>query len=266
IINQLELNNNPPPQINIIGVGNGSSDTETVGTQLKLNLNFPGIEEWKQAIYAKIVLKCGERRYWEDWAKDVADIANRHTTRIKGILKTDSKVKEQFDKFVDSLQKIINPSLQEDDAIEMLSQHLITKPIFEALFADYEFTKSNPVSIAMQKMISALEGQGLAKETQKLERFYESVKLRASGIDNIQGKQKIVIELYDKFFKLAFPKMAERLGIVYTPIEIVDFIVHSAEAALRQEFGISLTDENVHILEPFTGTGTFIVRLLQSRL
>ena len=99
-----------------------------------------------------------------------------------------------------------------------------------------------------------------------MQKFYESVKMRAAGIDNAEGKQRIIIELYDKFFKTAFPKMVEKLGIVYTPVEVVDFIIHSVNDVLKKEFGRSISDENIHILDPFTGTGTFITRLLQSGL
>ncbi|MFM6752817.1 MAG: Eco57I restriction-modification methylase domain-containing protein, partial [Dolichospermum sp.] len=152
------------------------------------------------------------------------------------------------------------------EAIEMLSQHLITKPVFDALFEGYEFTKFNPVSQTMQRMLDVLEGQSLQKDVQTLEKFYQSVRERASGIDNAEGKQRIIIELYDKFFRAAFPKLVERLGIVYTPVEVVDFIIKSADFALKQEFGVGLSDEGVHILDPFTGTGTFMVRLLQSGL
>lgn len=174
--------------------------------------------------------------------------------------------RQTFDDFLEGLRRNLNPSISESDAIEMLSQHLITKPVFDAMFEDYQFTQLNPVSIAMQKMLNALEGQSLDKEIATLDKFYASVKTRASGIDNAEGKQKIIVELYDKFFKNAFPRMAERLGIVYTPVEVVDFIVRSADDALRHEFGVGLTDDNVHILDPFTGTGTFIVRLLQNGL
>ncbi len=90
--------------------------------------------------------------------------------------------------------------------------------------------------------------------------------MRAEGINNAAGKQKIVVELYDKFFRNAFPRMTERLGIVYTPVEVVDFIIHSVNDLLQQEFGQTLGSEGVHILDPFTGTGTFITRLLQSGL
>ncbi len=148
----------------------------------------------------------------------------------------------------------------------MLAQHIITKPIFEALFEGYSFVKSNAVSTAMQNMLDALEGETLAEESETLQKFYESVKKRAAGIDNAEGKQRIIIELYDKFFKTAFPKMVEQLGIVYTPVEVVDFIIHSVNDVLKKEFDRSISDENIHILDPFTGTGTFITRLLQSGL
>lgn len=270
-VNKIELNQKRPPQINIIGVGGKDGTGEggknpNTSKNVQLELNFP-IQEWRDAIYAKIVVKCGDRRYWEDWAKDVAVIAERHTTRIKALLEnSESNAKQAFDEFLKGLHNNLNPNVTKDEAIEMLSQHLITKPVFDALFEGYEFTKSNPVSQTMQKMLDVLEGQSLEKEVRTLEKFYQSVRDRASGIDNAEGKQRIIIELYDKFFRAAFPRLVERLGIVYTPVEIVDFIIKSADYALKQEFGVSLTDEGVHILDPFTGTGTFMVRLLQSGL
>lgn len=271
-VNKIELNKRRPSQIAVIGVGgktknDGSSQSAKTGTSYKqLELNFP-VEEWRNAIYAKIVTKCGDRQYWEKWAKDVADIADTHISRIKALLEnSESEAKKVFDEFITGLHQNINPNVTQDEAIEMLSQHLITKPIFDALFEGYEFTKYNPVSQTMQRMLDVLEGQSLQKEVKTLDKFYESVRKRASGIDNAEGKQRIIIELYDKFFRAAFPRLVERLGIVYTPVEVVDFIIKSADFALKQEFGVGLTDEGVHILDPFTGTGTFMVRLLQSGL
>ena len=124
----------------------------------------------------------------------------------------------------------------------------------------------NPVSKAMQGVLDVLQEHHLDKEAETLNRFYQSVSMRASGIDTIAGKQRIVVELYDKFFRNAFPRMTERLGIVYTPVEVVDFIIHSVNKLLQQEFGQTLGSEGVHILDPFAGTGTFITRLLQSGL
>ena len=270
IVNQIELNKARPEQIQIIGVGGGGDSdkpNQKTAQVSQISLNFPNLEEWRDAIYAKIVVKCGDRRYWESWAKDVAAIAERHVARITALLEnSNSQSRAAFEQFLVGLQTNLNPSIDHASAIEMLSQHLITKPVFDALFTGYQFTQNNPVSVAMQTMLDLLEGQALAKETASLEKFYESVRERASGIDNAAGKQRIVLELYDKFFRTAFPRMAEQLGIVYTPVEVVDFIVKSADVALRQEFGYGLTDANVHVLDPFTGTGTFVVRLLQSGL
>lgn len=271
-VNQIELNKSRPDQIQVIGVTGGEGEGgEGAGESGKKHeqfaFDFPHIEEWRDAIYARIVLKCGDRRYWESWAKDVARIAERHITRIKTLLNGfDPEHRAAFDEFLKGLQTNLNPSIDEADAIEMLSQHLITKPVFDALFEGYQFTKQNPVSVAMQMMLDLLEGQALEKETQALEGFYDSVRERAKGIDNAAGKQRIIVELYDKFFRSAFPRMAEQLGIVYTPVEVVDFIIRSADDALRQEFGVGLSDHDVHVLDPFTGTGTFMVRLLQSGL
>ena len=146
----------------------------------------------------------------------------------------------------------------------MLSQHLITKPVFDALFGNSEFTARNPVSQVMEGVLAELEDKGLESETADLEGFYASVRRRAEGIDNAEGRQRVAIELYENFFRKAFPRDAERLGIVYTPVEIVDFIIRAVADLLREHFDASLGDEGVHILDPFTGTGTFIARLLQS--
>ena len=265
IVNKIELNKATPDTIQVIGVGGGDPREPEGVTQYEFD--FPHIGEWRDAIFARIVQKCGDRRYWETWASDVAQIAERHTTRIKALVEasgTDHRA--NFDEFVAGLRENLNPSISESDAIEMLSQHLITKPVFDALFEGYSFAEHNPVSISMQKMLDVLEGQALEKETIKLDKFYESVRERAKGIDNAEGKQKVIVELYDKFFRAAFPRMAERLGIVYTPVEIVDFIVRSVEVALKKEFGASIGDNGVHVLDPFTGTGTFMVRLIQSGL
>ncbi|MEK7801460.1 MAG: N-6 DNA methylase, partial [Pseudomonadota bacterium] len=224
-------------------------------------------DEFSKAIYAKIVKKCGKRDYWENWANDIARIAQTHVTRITALLKDkQGREYQAFAKFLEELRDDLNESITETEAIEMLAQHIITKPVSDALFDGYSFTQHNPVSQAMQSVLDVLQEQNLEKETETLQKFYDSVKMRAAGIDNAIGKQRIIVELYDKFFKNAFPKMTDRLGIVYTPVEVVDFIIHSINDALQQEFNQTLGSPNVHILDPFTGTGTFITRLLQSEL
>jgi len=226
------------------------------------------IGEIERAIYAKLVQKVGNRQHWEDWANDIAKIANTHIDRIQGILDNPAYEKEiaAFNAFAEELRDDLNDSISDGEIVEMLAQHLITKPVFDALFEQYNFTQHNPMSMAMQKVLETLNEHRLDKEADTLQSFYDSVQLRAEGIDNAAGKQKIVVELYDKFFRNAFPKMTERLGIVYTPVEVVDFIIHSVNHILKTEFGEGLGSKNVHILDPFTGTGTFITRLMQSGL
>jgi len=284
-INKLELSNDAGGRIEVIavaenlpaqrngenkgiGIGHGGDGEERerdARTRPEEQLNFI-LDEFPAAIRAKIVQKCGSRTYWETWAKDIGDIAKAHIARIKAALETGDNERAVFEEFLAEIRDDLNGSVTKDEAIEMLAQHLVTKPVFDALFEGYDFAAHNPVSQAMQNVLAVLEPQNIQKEAASLESFYDSVKRRASGIDNAEGKQKIIVELYDKFFKTAFPKLTEKLGIVYTPVEVVDFIIHSVNDILQQEFGQTLGSEGVHILDPFTGTGTFITRLLQSGL
>lgn len=225
------------------------------------------VDEFSRAIMAKIVKKCGTRDYWEDWATNIAEIAKNHISRLKGILADpNTEARLAFDEFHGELKDDLNDSITEDDAVEMLAQHIITRPVFEVLFEGHQFTSENPVSRAMQRVLDVLDEANFDKESKDLEKFYASVRLRASGITDPQAKQRLIVELYDKFFRKAFPRTTEKLGIVYTPVEIVDFIIHSVNEVLQQEFGQTLGSEGVHIIDPFTGTGTFITRLLQSGL
>ncbi|CUR62099.1 putative Helicase [metagenome] len=267
MVNQIELNKSKPDRVRIIDVtpGRGRSDDQTDGSeQMALDYGFDG---FRDAMYAKIVQKVGERKYWETWAKDVADIAQAHITRIKGLLADpESNPAKEFDEFLAGLRGNLNEAITRGEAIEMLAQHLITAPVFEALFEGYDFRAHNPVAQTMELMLASLEEHNLASEQASLDSFYASVRRRVAGVQDAEGKQRIIVELYDKFFATAFKRTVDRLGIVYTPIEIVDFILRSADEVLRAEFGQGLTDEGVHILDGFTGTGTFITRLLASGL
>ena len=248
-------------------IGNGdteSPDKETREAQTKQMALF-SLDEWQEALYTRIVDKVGDRAYWSDWADDVADIANAQIARINALLNdADGHLADEFSIFLDGLRGNLNDSISEQDAVSMLSQHMITAPIFDALFSEHDFAKRNPVSQVMQRMIDALGDQHLDAETAKLDKFYESVRVRASEVTSAAGKQKVIKDLYERFFRKAFKKQSEALGIVYTPVEIVDFIIRAADDVMKKHFNRSLSDENVNILDPFTGTGTFMVRLLQS--
>ena len=235
--------------------------------ELTQQLALFSLEEWQEAIYTKLVDKVGTRTYWEDWADDVATIAGNQITRIKALVDgADAALRTEFDSFVEGLRNNLNDGISEDDAISMLSQHLITAPVFNALFENHDFITHNPVAQVMEKMVGALSEANLETETDSLEKFYESVRVRASEVKSASGKQQVIKELYERFFQKAFKKQAESLGIVYTPVEIVDFILRAADDVSKKHFGKGLTDEGVCILDPFAGTSTFTVRLLQSGL
>ena len=279
-VNKIELSKQKPKHILFGGVGSAhdddsvdhsfvdatKQDTTSAAMQMaqQLSLQF---EDLQNVFYAKMVTKVGSKRYWELWAKDIAQIAEEHIKRIKDLIADEGKHKKAFEQLMFGLHKNINPNLTEQEVIEMLSQHLIAMPVFEALFGNYEFAVSNPVSKSMQKILALLDDETKTEEEhERLQKFYDYVRTTVGDITDAEGRQRLIVELYDKFFKVASPKTVEKLGIVYTPVEVVDFIIHSVGYIIQKEFGRSLSDENVHILDPFTGTGTFITRLLQSGL
>ena len=244
------------------GIGRGTApDPDAYDTRtIPMEFTFQGLPE---AIRTMIVEKCGDRVYWQDWAGDVAAIAKRHIARIRAMIDDSVEAMELFDDFLAELRSSLNESVTDDEAIEMLAQHMVTGPVFDALFGDDGFTERNPVGKGMRDLIDVMKPTGMDAESELLEGFYASVRRRVQDASTAKAKQAIVVELYDSFFRNAFPETSDKLGIAFTPVEIVDFILKSADAACRREFGASLGTEGVRILDPFTGTGTFLVRLLQ---
>ncbi|MGP5484504.1 restriction endonuclease [Brachybacterium alimentarium] len=258
MVNKVELNKKRDNKIDVIGVGFPSDDDGERGSesgpssaQGSLELKLSQMDDLRNAIYARMVKKVGSRTYWDQWAKDIAAIAGAHIARITRLVDDpDTAASLQFSVFLDALRRNLNESITRSGAIEMLAQHMITKPVFDALFEGYTFTDQNPVSQVMDRMVASLTAMHVDAEAASLEAFYESVRIRAAGIDNAEGKQKIITELYESFFKNAFPSTADAMGVVYTPIEIVDFILRSVNDVLQKEFGRSISDDGVHVLDP----------------
>lgn len=280
-INSVDFNRREPgggggelPHVGVRGVtGKHTHDGETEGvqdspTQGVLPLIFAKkVAEYKDAIFAKMVERCGTKPYWEKWAKDISVIAERQQRAIAE-LAAQPEYAERFTAFVNGLKENIRPDIDTRDAVEMLSMQLVSRPVFNALFGEYEFAEKNPVSVTMNAMLDFVEGKIAQDDLKTLRNFYEDVKNRAGALKTAAARQTVIKELYENFFQNAFKKMSEKLGIVYTPVEVVDFIVHSVHRVLQQEFGVQdgIGAEGVRILDPFTGTGTFIVRAIQSGL
>ena len=224
------------------------------------------MEQYRDLLYGRIVKNCGNRKYFERWAAEVAEIAKRLAETLRARCAEDPRAADTFRRFHALLQTAVYANVSEEDARVMLVQQRITGPIFDALFGGSGFTAHNPVSQALDHAFDLLAALDTEEDRRTLDRFYQDVRIRVGDIQSADGKLEIIRTLYDTFFSTAFKTTVEKLGIVFTPIEVVDFILRSADGALRKYFGKRLSDKGVHILDPFTGTGTFIARLLQKDL
>lgn len=256
------------------GSGAGANGRNTIGrpardgdqpTQGTLDLDF-GSTDLERAVYAKMVDRCGTKIYWDAWADDVAHIAEHYVAQIEDALERNANAREGFDKFLHSLRASLNPGIKPDDAVQMVAQHMITLPIFDALFGDYKFAGSNPVSVAITDFLATLEGEGVGEmerdDRRELDDLYDSVRRRARVARTDANRQELIKDLYNDFFSKAFKATSEKLGIVYTPVEIVDYMLHAADRTMRREFGRGIAGAGVHVLDPFAGTGSYMAELI----
>ncbi len=229
--------------------GNNHNDEKTLFDAILL-------QDLADAMYNVMPTKLGDRNYWENFTKKTGNIARTLNNRLKMIF---DKNPEFFHGFLDSLRENIHQNIKEDEALDMITSHIITKPIFDALFGD---NIKNPIAKALDKMVQKLSTLGLEGETKDLKNLYESVKTEALHAKSQKSQQELIKNLYNTFFKEAFKKQSEKLGIVYTPIEVVDFILRATNGILKKHFNTDFNDSNITIFDPFTGTGSFIARLL----
>ncbi|GAA6927106.1 hypothetical protein CHC165_11540 [Helicobacter pylori] len=214
------------------------------------------MQDLADAVYNVMPTKLGDRNYWENFTKKTGNIARTLNNRLKDIFEKNPEI---FHGFVDSLRGNIHQNIKEYEALDMITSHIITKPIFDTIFGD---NIQNPISKALDKMVEKLSTLGLQGETKDLKNLYESVKTEAMHAKSQKSQQELIKNLYNTFFKVAFKKQSEKLGIVYTPIEVVDFILRATNGILKTHFNTDFNDKNITIFDPFTGTGSFIARLL----
>ncbi len=229
--------------------GNNHNDEKTLFDAILL-------QDLADAMYNVMPTKLGDRNYWENFTKKTGNIARTLNNRLKIIFE---KNPEFFHGFLDSLRENIHQNIKEDEALDMITSHIITKPIFDALFGD---NIKNPIAKALDKMVQKLSTLGLQGETKDLKNLYESVKTEATHAKSQKSQQELIKNLYNTFFKEAFRKQSEKLGIVYTPIKVVDFILRATNGILKKHFNTDFNDQSITIFDPFTGTGSFIARLL----
>lgn len=246
----------------------GTTDTGRQGSL------FERDEVFEEHIRSRILKRVGNRREWGDWAEDVGLFCEKQVAHIEKVLRESETSRAAFESFKKELKATLNGELSDKEIVDMLGQHVVTQPILDALFTIrddagniiYEFSKHNPIARAMTAMVDSLDKDGMRTAVGALKDFYESVQIRMRNVKTAAERQTVIKDLFEKFFKAAFPKLQEKLGIVYTPVEVVDFINRSVADLMKQEFGTNLYDDGVHILDPFSGTGTFLARLMQSGL
>ena len=209
-------------------------------------------------------------RFWQERASDIAKVVQSYIRQIAERLKNANKadIGAVFDEFSEFLGKDIESPPDKDDIVELLAQYVVSKPVLDILFSSASVAEHNPLSgKAIRKIFNNFADIHSSLPKQSLEQFYQAVAERAKGLkQKPEARQKFIAELYDRFFSRAFPKITDRLGIVYTPVEVVDFILHSVDDILRTEFNRSWGSQGVQILDPFTGTGIFIARLIECGL
>lgn len=271
--------NRKPTKKSEPGPGTGSGGRRGKGEKKNGDADMQGSlferdEIFEDSIRTRILKRVGNRREWGDWAEDVAMLCDSQVRHIEKKIKDEPAVQKKFEEFKRELKATLNGDLDDREIVEMLAQHVVTKPILDALFTIYdengnvvyEFSKQNPIAKAMTTMVEELDRQGMQTPAKTLNDFYESVRARTRHVKTSAERQTIIKELFEKFFKAAFPKQQEKLGIVYTPIEVVDFINRSVSDLLKKEFNTDIADPGVHVLDPFSGTGTFMARLMQTGL
>ncbi|MDE0133242.1 MAG: DEAD/DEAH box helicase family protein [Acidimicrobiaceae bacterium] len=274
LINTADLTGKPPITVLPSGLcgtcGKADSDCECDQARLDDAASVRAGQQrlpFEHAIASQLVKACGDRQYWDRWGREVARITGTITSHVQTAVGADADLAATFDRFAEQMQATVGGTVAAGDLAALVAQHVVTMPVFEALFAGSGFADRNPISKALNELLDEFKAADvrLRDETADLDRFYDSVRNRLSGAADSDARLKIMLEVYESFFKEAMPAEITRLGIVYTPVELVDFMLRSVDAVLRQEFGRGLTSEGVHILDPFTGTGTFINRLLTQR-
>lgn len=201
-------------------------------------------------------------------ARTVEQVFDRVVERIVDLLMhpENTPFQEWFDTFHTELRSSINDGITRSCTINMMTQHILSRPVFEALFENYDFASGNPITRALDYLLNNFRVFEIENVTRDLEDFYENIRFRARSINNIADRQRLLSELYEEFFKKIINQDTDKIGILFTPIEIVDFMLHSVNEILQDEFERRLTNEGVHVLDPFTGSGTFLSRLIQSGL
>lgn len=270
-LNAITLNNKLPDNIHVDAafrdLGTRTAEPVEDGVaQLTLDLQGGGVNIPLEALHARIAQACSDAPYWDNWVKDIADVFEQVNSRTEAIASRNDTIRRHLERTAKALGKAVGKAMGEDRVVQIVAQHIVVRRVLNAIFTDREFIERNRIARALERVAVTLERAGLSDEVAVLEPFYQSIERRAASITNASGRQELLKDVYQKFIKQVFPKEHKALGVIYTLNEIVEFMLRSVDALAKRHWNKGLTDKGVQILDPFTGTGTFVERLLSSGL
>ena len=201
----------------------------------------------------------------QEFKERIPELAHAVLAIIEKEHKENKKFKAAFEAFAQICRSSLDPNISKETLNEMLVQHLLTERLFRTVFDNLDFVGRNVIASEIEKVIQALTSRSFNRHDflKSLDRFYVAIENAAKGIESWSERQSFLNTVYERFFQGFAVKQADTHGIVYTPQEIVDFMCSSVEEVLQKEFGQSLSDQGVQILDPATGTGNFIVNLMR---
>ena len=220
------------------------------------------LEKFFSSIKSKLVEKVGDINYYDKYGEKLGAAARTIETRILNRMKSDQKARREVEKLHAGLKEMVGDSVTLNETARILAQHVVLSRVFDQLFSG-EFTTHNPIAKVLDSVSKKI---GMTEELRDLAGFYKDVSRELDGIKTRIARQNFIKKIYGNFLESADKKAADKHGIVYTPVEVVDFIIHSVEHLLKKHFGVSLNDRTVKVLDPFAGAGTFLTRLLESGL
>ena len=228
----------------------GGQETEEINKQYELDF-----ARLKDEIRVQIVDKCGDKNYVTNWAKNVGGIAEVYKNQLTTMIETNQdNVGEVFNNVLESLKVNVSAAITREEALQMLYQHLVAIPVFDGLFGGNNFSRNNPIAREIQELVNIIHDQPEIQEHREaLEKHDYHIRNYIAGLKTTAEKQEFLKEIYEDIHAEINAKAAEKHGVVYTPVKVVDFMIRATDQIMQKEMGRRLTDENVKIYDPVHG-------------
>ena len=242
---------------------NGGNGQQTVSVSI-----FPDAIDKLNKHFSSVMLDvCGDRHMYPNWGDKAGTVSKQIKIRLDALIENYPKVRKEFELFHESLQVSVSPNISFDETVRMVAHHLVTVPVFDEVFSDSKFADRNPITLSMANVMATLSdvGADFDQERLPLKHAYRMMNTAFKSAEDPSRRLDVLRSIFDGFFQKAMPDEVKTMGIAYTPIELVEFMIKFVDKLCRKEFSRGLSDKDVHILDPFSGTGTFLAHLLECK-